>query len=113
MTIISVIVPTLNRNKEILFFVNTLKQQTMPVHELIVVDAGKSGNLQSQLQQALQDTEIDLQYATSEPGTSLQRNVAIDICKGDILFFLGGPPQRVVQKKIKNKMFCPPSPARI
>ena len=87
MTIISVIVPTLNRNKEILFFVNTLKRQTMSVHELIVVDAGEPSDLQSQLELSLQDTGIELQYATSEAGTSLQRNVAIDICKGDILFF--------------------------
>ena len=87
MTIISVIVPTLNRNKEIFFFVNTLKRQTMPVHELIVVDAGEPSDLQSQLQLSLQDTDINLQYATSEAGTSLQRNIAIDICKGDILFF--------------------------
>ena len=49
MTFISVIVPTLNRNKEILFFVNTLKRQTIPVQELIVVDAGEPSDLQSQL----------------------------------------------------------------
>jgi glycosyltransferase involved in cell wall biosynthesis len=87
MTIISVIVPTLNRNKEILYFVDTLMKQTQPVHELVVVDAGETSNLQTQLTNALEGSSIELTYATSEAGTSLQRNVAIDICKGDILFF--------------------------
>jgi glycosyltransferase involved in cell wall biosynthesis len=87
MTTISVIVPTLNRNKEILHFIRTLKNQTMSVDELIVVDAGEGSDLKEQLIKALEGSNINLQYATSEAGTSLQRNVAIDICKGDILFF--------------------------
>ncbi len=87
MSIISVIIPTLNRNKEILEFVKTLRNQTQQAHELVVVDAGTKSGLELSLQNALKGSEIDLKYATSEAGTSLQRNVAIDICSGDILFF--------------------------
>ena len=84
---ISVIVPTLHRNKEILDFVDTLLKQTHQVDELVVVDAGPQSNLKEVLTKKLHGSGIVLQYGTSEAGTSLQRNVAIDMSFGDILFF--------------------------
>ena len=76
---ISVIVPTLNRLDDLLVFIESLCKQTIKPQELVVVDAGTIDDLQSQLQDALNGSGIDLQYARSEAGTSLQRNVAIKV----------------------------------
>ena len=84
---VSVVVPTLNRFEDISIFVRSLCAQTHVPDELIVVDAGKESNLEQKLQHWLQDTSISLVYCRSRAGTSLQRNVAIDHAKGDILFF--------------------------
>jgi len=84
---ISVIVPTLNRSDEIRDFIATLKSQTKLPDELIVVDAGEPSELEQELQALLHESNIDLVYARSIAGTSLQRNVAIAKAKGDILFF--------------------------
>ena len=84
---ISVIVPTLNRLDDLLVFIESLCKQTIKPQELVVVDAGTIDDLQSQLQDALNGSGIDLQYARSEAGTSLQRNVAMDLAKGEIFFF--------------------------
>ena len=84
---ISVIVPTLNRLDDLLVFVNSLKKQTVKPQELVIVDAGTIEHLQETLQQTLTGSGIALQYAKSEAGTSLQRNVAMEMAKGDIFFF--------------------------
>ena len=84
---ISIIVPTLNRSDEIKGFVETLLLQTHQPNELIVVDAGEPSQLEQELLKWLEGSDIHLVYARSIPGTSLQRNVAIEKAKGDILFF--------------------------
>lgn len=87
MTTISVIVPTLNRGTEIQLFVDTLLAQTQMPHEFIVVDAGAPSSLETELAKRFVDTHISFVYLRSIPGTSIQRNVAIEKAKGDILFF--------------------------
>ncbi|MEC7985265.1 MAG: glycosyltransferase [Myxococcota bacterium] len=84
---ISVIVPTLNRSKDLSVFVESLKAQTIHPTELVIVDAGAESDLEQELRMQLQDTDIQLQYVRSIPGTSLQRNVAMEIAVGDIFFF--------------------------
>jgi GT2 family glycosyltransferase len=55
--------------------------------ELVVVDSGSVPDLATRLATALEGSGIALVYARSEPGTSLQRNRAIELATGDIFFF--------------------------
>lgn len=87
MTKITVIVPTLNRENEIQLFVNTLLAQTQLPDEFIVVDAGEASSLEQNLAQRFLTSTISFVYLRSIPGTSIQRNVAIEQAKGDVLFF--------------------------
>lgn len=81
---IAAIVPTLDRLDDMLEFVGTLVAQTVGLHELIVVDAGAPSPLEHRVSDALDGSGIVLRYATSEPGTSLQRNIALDMLDDSI-----------------------------
>ena len=85
---LSAIVPTLNRRDDLLAFVETLIGQSRRPHELVVVDAGDDRGLPVALDRALQGSGIRLRYVRSRAGTSLQRNIALDMARGDIIFFL-------------------------
>ena len=82
----SVIVPTLNRRDDLLAFTKTLIEQTVLPDEFVIVDAGNIENLDKEILNALKGSGIRLQYARSEAGTSLQRNVAMDLANGEIFF---------------------------
>ncbi|MAY81156.1 MAG: hypothetical protein CL930_10285 [Deltaproteobacteria bacterium] len=84
---ITVAIPTLNRPGDMKAFMPTLAAQTVLPDQFIVVDAGEPGNLESEMQQILGETGIELVYLRSEKGLCLQRNVALDSATGDIIFF--------------------------
>ncbi|MBM73861.1 MAG: hypothetical protein CMK59_00560 [Proteobacteria bacterium] len=84
---ISVIVPTLNRHEELLTLAQSLQEQTLLPDELVVVDAGTPSDLEQKLTEALKSSSISLSYTTSEAGTSLQRNVAMELAQGEFFFF--------------------------
>lgn len=82
---ISVIVPTLNRRADLLEFTDSLLAQTVRPHEFLVVDAGEVPDMEEALRARLADTGVELVYRRSEAGTSLQRNIALDLMTGDFV----------------------------
>jgi glycosyltransferase involved in cell wall biosynthesis len=78
---VSVIVPTLNRRADLLEFCASLRAQTVRPLELIVVDAGQVTDMEQALIEALAGSGIGLTYRRSRAGTSLQRNVALDLVR--------------------------------
>ena len=80
---VSVIIPTLNEEKYIRKCLESIKNQTYPVYEIIVVDSKSS------------DKTVDIakDYTSKviiveKPGVSFARNVGAKIATGDILFFV-------------------------
>lgn len=67
-------------------FLDSLRAQTVLPRELVVVDAGDP--VEALLRASLEGSGIQLLYSRSQPGTSLQRNVGIDLASGEFLFFL-------------------------
>jgi GT2 family glycosyltransferase len=66
--------------------------QTIPVHVFAVVDAGDTPTLEARLREKLDPAGIELLYRTSTPGTSLQRNIGLDLLAeqlepNDLVFF--------------------------
>lgn len=76
---VSAIVPTMNRKDDLLEFAATLVKQTHRPDLLVVVDAGSVPDIDVHLRDALAGSGIRLIHARSTPGTSLQRNVALDL----------------------------------
>ena len=83
---LSVIVPTLNRRQDLLEFTETLVQQTIQPDEFIVVDAGSVPDMKEAMLAVLEGSKIDLVYRQSDAGTSLQRNIAMELMTGEIIF---------------------------
>lgn len=82
---VSVIVPTLNRRADLLDFCGSLLAQTVRPHELIVVDAGQVPDMEAALQAALAGSGVALVYRKSRAGTSLQRNIALELVSGEFV----------------------------
>jgi glucosyl-dolichyl phosphate glucuronosyltransferase len=87
-TTTSVLVPTRNRPDDLRVFVRSLVVQTRKPDELVVVDSGDLAHpIEEILRTGLEGSGIALIYARSEAGTSLQRNVAVGLSRGEILVF--------------------------
>ncbi len=84
---VTVVIPTLNRPGDMAAFMPTLESQTRLPDEFIVVDAGDPSDLEDEMQTHLGHTQMDLIYLRSERGLCIQRNRALDVVKGDIIFF--------------------------
>lgn len=82
---ISIILPTIGRPDDLRRMIPTLVAQTIRPHELVLVNAGDM-DLRDLCLECLGDSGIALKYATSRPGTSLQRNIALDMADGDVYF---------------------------
>lgn len=85
---ISCVVPTLNRRDDLLAFAETLVGQSVLPQELILVDAGDLPDLDRQVERVLKGSGIRLRYVRSAAGTSLQRNIALDMVRGELVFLL-------------------------
>lgn len=84
---VTVAVPTVNRLDDMTAMARTLVTQTRKPLELIVVDAGQGQDLDGALREILAGSGIDYTYVRSRKGLPLQRNVAIDLARGDFVFF--------------------------
>lgn len=82
---ISIIIPTIGRPDDLRTMLGTLTQQTVLPDEFVLVNAGPM-DLQDLVRECLAGTDIVFKYATSKPGTSLQRNIALDMAEGDFYF---------------------------
>lgn len=82
---LSIIIPTIGRPDDLRKMFATLLKQTVLPHEFVLVNAGPM-DLKALCEECLAGTDIELKYATSRPGTSLQRNIALDMARGDFYF---------------------------
>ena len=88
----AVLVPTMNRLDDMMEMVDSVLAQSIPVHVFAVVDAGDTPTLEARLREKLEPAGIELLYRTSVPGTSLQRNIGLDLLAeqleaDDLVFF--------------------------
>lgn len=82
---ISVLIPTIGRPDDLRKMLATLVQQTVLPNEFVLVNAGPM-DLQDLVRDSLAGSGIAFQYATSRPGTSLQRNIGLDMIDADFIF---------------------------
>ncbi len=82
---ISVIICTRNRFDDFRMTVSSLMLQSRLPDELVVVDSSDINELEPYLKSA--GLPVPVKYVHSKPGLTLQRNVGIRNCKGDIVFF--------------------------
>jgi GT2 family glycosyltransferase len=83
---VSVLVPTRNRPDDLRTFLRSLVTQTRKPEELVIVDSSDQP-IEAIVREGLEGSGIVLLYGRSEPGTSLQRNIAVGMAHGDILVF--------------------------
>lgn len=85
--LISIIIPVLNRHKEIEECIRSVFEQSYQNWELLIIDNGSTdGTLEICQNLAAEDSRIQL--LTAPRGVSLARNAGIDAAKGKYLFFL-------------------------
>lgn len=85
--LVTVAVPTVNRLDDMVEMAKTLVIQTRLPDEFIVVDAGSGQDLEGAMRAILDGSGIAFTYVRSAKGLPLQRNVAIDLARGDFIFF--------------------------
>lgn len=84
----SIIIPTMDRETELINCLNSICQQTYLPLEIFVVDASEKNILKHQLTQTFPALPSDLIYLRAAPSTTRQRNLAAQQAKGDIFIFL-------------------------
>jgi glycosyltransferase involved in cell wall biosynthesis len=83
---ISVIIPTRNRTHEVIRCIESILTQTLPPHEIIVVDSSDTLELKSQLNLF---HSVNIRHVhTEEIGATVQRNIGANQSVGDILVFV-------------------------
>ncbi len=83
----SVIIPTYNRPLELRECIQSILEQVVKPHELIVVDDGNLSTLP--FENECKNAGIDyIYYRKDTPGLTESRNAGIRLAKGDIIFFL-------------------------
>lgn len=85
---ISVVICTRNRPREVLHCLGSLLTQTLPPHEVVVVDSSDTPELADALHTWSGAESVDVQYVHSDPGLTHQRNVGVAHSSGEIVFFL-------------------------
>jgi glycosyltransferase involved in cell wall biosynthesis len=90
MSRISIVTPTLNRPKEIHALLENLSRLTVPLLELIIVDAAPAGNdaTADVVRDASHDLPYRVVYIRRGGGTAIQRNIGIDQAQGDYVAFI-------------------------
>lgn len=88
---ISVIIPTKDRHKDIIRCLNSLENQSMLPNEIIIIDSSEAINKSKELEEKIKKYnkfEIKYQY-TDKRGAAVQRNIGInEISKGsEFVFF--------------------------
>jgi len=86
---VSVIIPTFNRIKYIAGAIDSVLEQTYPVHEIIIVDDGSSASSKlAYKKMADQHLCVLLYHLPENKGVSYARNFALDAASGDYILFL-------------------------
>ena len=92
---ISAIIPAYNSQDFIIDAINSIKNQTHPVDEIIVIDDGSIDDTQ----QIIQAQTTDIIYIKQDnQGPSAARNTGIETAKGDWVAFLDADDQWTIDK---------------
>lgn len=84
--LVSLIMPTLNRFDDIYIFMDSLLEQTYKNFELIVVDQNDNDKVKEIVDKYVDC--LDIKYIKSnKKGLSYNRNLGIDVAKGEVLAF--------------------------
>lgn len=84
--LVSLIMPTLNRFDDIYRFMDSLLEQTYKNFELIVVDQNDNDKVKEIVDKYVD--RLDIKYIKSnKKGLSYNRNLGIDVAKGEVLAF--------------------------
>ncbi|KFF41489.1 MAG: glycosyltransferase [Candidatus Atelocyanobacterium thalassa isolate SIO64986] len=91
---VSIIVSLYNASSKLVFFLKTLKHQTLiqkKEAEIILIDSGSPGDEYTVFKQIVDDLDIPVVYARSKERETIQMawNRGIDLSKADFLSFLG------------------------
>lgn len=87
MSLITVIMPAFNREKEIQFSIRNILKQSYKNFELIIVDDGSTDNTVKVISN-FNDPRIRLLCLSKNQGASTARNLGIQNAKGDYITFL-------------------------
>lgn len=85
--LISIIIPVLNREKEIEECIRSVFEQSYGNWELLIIDNGSTDRT-LEICQSLAAQESRIKLLSAPRGVSLARNAGIDVAKGKYLFFL-------------------------
>ena len=85
--LISVIMPTYNRENIIMHAINSVLNQTYPNFELIIVDDASNDSTISLLK-SIKDDRIKIFQNTENMGSSYSRNIGLKNANGDIIMYL-------------------------
>lgn len=83
---IDVLIPTINRQKEILDCLDSINKQTVKPDNIIIIDASDSDELNKILNYKYKDLSIE--YIHSDKGLPHQRNIGIQYIKSKWVLFL-------------------------
>lgn len=85
----TLIVPTYQRPREIIELLTLLATLPDAPGEVVIVDGSPENNVNAAIRHwAAQDLKFDLIYVKSPAGLTLQRNVGLDACSREFVFFL-------------------------
>lgn len=89
-SLISVIIPIYNSEKTIIQCINSVINQTIPIHEIILVDDGSTDNSVNLIIQLKESSNLSniLLIQQKNSGPSAARNAGIHIATGDYIAFL-------------------------
>ncbi|WP_020526909.1 glycosyltransferase family 2 protein [Flexithrix dorotheae] len=82
----SLIIPTLNRSKELIILLHSLKKQSFDDFEIIIIDQNKDDKVNQIITKHGDGLNINIKKI-SKSGASIARNEGINLAKGDIITF--------------------------
>lgn len=85
--LVSIIMPVFNRVDVVEIAINSVLNQTYTNFELIIVDDGSTDGTRDLLK-SIADNRIKLIFSESNNGASAARNVALNECSGEYVFYL-------------------------
>lgn len=85
--LISIIMPTYNRENIILNSINSVLNQTYPNFELIIIDDGSTDGTKSLLK-SIEEKRVKILHNNENKGCSYSRNIGLKYAKGDIIMYL-------------------------
>jgi glycosyltransferase involved in cell wall biosynthesis len=80
---ISVVIPTCNRKKNLLFLLECLNRSAQVLHEVIIVDSGEDRLQSSELSLF---SNLDIEYKSSVKSVCVQRNIGIKAATSEWIF---------------------------